>query len=165
MLGISQPPGGLALCAALLERHFSGRWVSVDVVACFEAGGFVYASALAARMDVPLALISEAGKLPPPTMSVVKSLSYISSSASNHDSKARIEMGRDTAPKGVSVLVVDDVLATGRTSCGCWVRLASAPNVSVIVVAEFPVHHGRELPRRHGFSGVNVQSLLVFGGA
>jgi adenine phosphoribosyltransferase len=169
VLGISQQPGGLALCAALLERHFSGRWAAVDVVACCEAGGFVYASALAARIDVPLALIREAGKLPPPTVSVVKSPSQISSSASNHDSKARIEMDRDAFPKGASVLVVDDVLATGRTLCAV-LRLmgevgAGPENVSVMVVAEFPVHHGRELLRRHGFGRVNVHSLLVFGGA
>ncbi|GAB1315514.1 Phosphoribosyl transferase domain protein [Madurella fahalii] len=169
VLGISQQPGGLALCAALLERHFSGRWAAVDVVACCEAGGFVYASALAARVDVPLALIREAGKLPPPTVSVVKSPSHISSSKSNHDSKARIEMDRDAVPKGASVLVVDDVLATGRTLCAVLRLLGEAgvgpENVSVMVVAEFPVHRGRELLRRHGFGGVSAQSLLVFGGA
>ncbi|KAK4149624.1 hypothetical protein C8A00DRAFT_18713, partial [Chaetomidium leptoderma] len=93
VLGIIQP-GGLALRGALLERHF-GRWAAAGVVACCKAGGFVYASALAVRIDVPLALIHEAGKLPPPTMSVVKSQS---SSASNHDSKARIEMDRDASP-------------------------------------------------------------------
>lgn len=170
VLGISQQPGGLALCAALLERHLSGRWAAVDVVACCEAGGFVYASALAARIDVPLALIREAGKLPPPTVSVVKSPSHISSSsASNHDSEARVEMDRDAVPKGASVLVVDDVLATGRTLCAVLRLMGEAgvgpENVSVMVVAEFPIHRGRELLRRHGFGIVNVQSLLVFGGA
>jgi adenine phosphoribosyltransferase len=169
VLGISQQPGGLALCVALLERHFSGRWAAVDVVACCEAGGFVYASALAARIDVPLALIREAGKLPPPTVSVVKSPSHISSTASNHDAKARVEMERDAVPKGASVLVVDDVLATGRTLCAVLRLMGEAgvgpENVSVMVVAEFPVHNGRELLRRHGFGRVNVQSLLVFGGA
>ena len=169
ILGISQQPGGLALCSALLERHFSGRCAAVDVVACCEAGGFVFASALAARIDVPLALIREAGKLPPPTVSVVKSPSHISSSASNHDPKARIEMDRDAVPKGASVLVVDDVLATGRTLCAVLRLLGEAgvgpANMSVMVVAEFPVHRGRELLRGHGFGGVNVQSLLVFGGA
>mgnify|MGYP006902571800 FL=1 len=34
-----------------------------------------------------------------------------------------------------------------------------------MVVAEFPVHRGRELLRQRGFGGVNIQSLLVFGGA
>ena len=34
-----------------------------------------------------------------------------------------------------------------------------------MVVAEFPVHRGRELLRRCGFGEVNIQSLLVFDGA
>jgi adenine phosphoribosyltransferase/phosphomevalonate kinase len=169
VLGISQQPGGLSLCVALLERHFSGRWSAVNAVACCEAGGFIFASALAARVDVPLVLIREAGKLPPPTVSAVKAPSHISSSASHHDPKASIEMDRDAVPKGAAVLVVDDVLATGRTLCAVLRLLAEAgvgpEDVSVMVVAEFPVHRGRELLRREGFGRVSVQSLLIFGGA
>lgn len=41
----------------------------------------------------------------------------------------------------------------------------SAENVSVTVVAEFPVHRDRELLPKQGFGRVNVQSLLVIGGA
>ncbi|SPQ26538.1 b7d08646-e0b9-4dc0-b1ae-f1f54f5fd463 [Thermothielavioides terrestris] len=127
VLGIAQQPGGLALCAALLERHFTGRWAAVDAVACCEAGGFVFASALAARVGVPLALIRDAGKLPPPTVSVAKSPSHISSSASGHgDSEARIELERDAVPRGATVLVLDDVLATGRTLCAVLRLLGEA---------------------------------------
>ncbi|KAM5376336.1 hypothetical protein ACJZ2D_005558 [Fusarium nematophilum] len=169
VLDISQQPGGLALCTSLLQTHFAGDWAKVDVVACCEAGGFVYASALAARVDVPLALIREAGKLPPPTVSVVKFPSHISTSASNCSAEKRIEMNRDLVPRGASVVVVDDVLATGKTLCAVLQLLdkagISAEDISIMVVAEFPVHHGRELLRRRGFGGVNIQSLLVFGGA
>lgn len=70
VLDISQQSGGLAL---LLREHFVGAWAKVSVVACCEVGSFVYASVLAARVGVPLALIREAGKLPPPTISVMKS--------------------------------------------------------------------------------------------
>jgi hypothetical protein len=49
VLGISQQPGGLALCTSLLQAHFTGDWAKVDAVACCEVGGFVYASALASR--------------------------------------------------------------------------------------------------------------------
>ncbi len=169
VLGISQQPGGLELSAVLMERHFSAQRATVDVVACCEAGGFVFASAFAARMGVPLALIREAGKLPPPTVSVVKHPSHISDSSSARDSKARIEMERDVVPKGATVLVVDDVLATGRTLCAVLRLLGEAgvgpERVDVMVVAEFPVHRGRELLRQSGFGNVKVQSLLVFGGA
>ncbi|KAK3369675.1 phosphoribosyl transferase domain protein [Lasiosphaeria ovina] len=171
VLGIAQQPGGLALCTSLLKSQFAGTWAEIDVVACCEAGGFVFASALAAMVDIPLALIRAAGKLPSPTFSVSKAPSHISSFASSRsDAKEeRIEMERDVIPKGASVLVVDDVLATGRTLCAVLRLLGeagvSAENVCVMVVAEFPVHRSRDLLRRDGFGGVNVQGLLQFGGA
>ncbi|RFU80835.1 phosphoribosyl transferase domain [Trichoderma arundinaceum] len=169
VLDISQQPGGLALCTSLLQTHFTGDWTKVDAVACCEAGGFIYASALAARADVPLALIREAGKLPPPTISVIKASSHISSAGSSGSREKRIEMGRDVVPRGASVVVVDDVLATGQTLCAVLQLLGeagiSAEHVSVMVVAEFPVHRGRDVLRRRGFGRVNIQSLLVFGGA
>ena len=83
VLDISQQQGGLALCTSLLQTLFPRDWARVDAVVCCEAGGFIYASALAAHVDVPLALIREAGKLPPPTIAVLKDPSHISSSISN----------------------------------------------------------------------------------
>ena len=66
-------------------------------------------------------------------------------------------------------MVVDDVLATGNTLCAVLQLLTKAgvdvENISVMVVAEFPVHRGRQVLCQHGFGRVNVQSLLIFGGA
>ena len=99
VLGISQQPGGLALCTHLLQSHFTGDWARVNAVACCEVGGFVYASALALRVEMPLVLIREAGKLPPPTVSVLKPLSHMSSFASKNSKEERIEMERDVVPR------------------------------------------------------------------
>jgi len=72
-------------------------------------------------------------------------------------------------PRGASVVVVDDVLSTGETLCTVLQLLDKAgigtEDVSVMVVAEFPVHRGRELLRQRGFGRIIIQSLLVFGGA
>lgn len=169
VLGISQQLGGLALCTSLLQNHFTGDWAKVDAVACCEAGGFVFASALASRVNVPLVLIREAGKLPPPTVSIIKPPSHISSLASNESKEKRIEMERDIVPRGASVVVVDDVLSTGETLCAVLQLLDESgigcENVNIMAVAEFPVHRGRELVRRRGFGRINIQSLLVFGDA
>ncbi|CRL25531.1 Phosphoribosyltransferase [Penicillium camemberti] len=164
VLNISQQPGGLALCTSLLHTRFTGDWAKFDIIVCCEAGGFIYASALASQVDVPLALIREAGKLPPPTVSVLKSTSHISSTSNSNEK--RIEIERDLIPRGASVVVVDDVLATGNTLCAVLQLLGEVgiADVSIMVVAEFPVHRGRQLLRQHGF-GVNIQSLLVFDGA
>jgi adenine phosphoribosyltransferase/phosphomevalonate kinase len=168
VLDISQQKGGLALCTSLLQTRFAGDWAEVDVVACCEAGGFVYASAVASRLDLRLALIRQAGKLPPPTISVPKSSSHISSSPSD-DTRDTIEIGRNVIPPGASVVVVDDVFATGETLCAVLRLLqeagVDADNISVMVVAEFPAHRGRKLLLDRGFGRVQVQSLLVFGGA
>ncbi|KAK7966285.1 uncharacterized protein PG986_000562 [Apiospora aurea] len=54
VLGIAQQTGGLELCTSLLQYHFNyGDWTKVDTIAACEAGGFVFASALAARVGVP----------------------------------------------------------------------------------------------------------------
>lgn len=169
VLGISQQPGGLALCTSLLQSHFDGNWSKIDAIACCEAGSFVFASALAKRVSVRLALIREAGKLPPPTVSVQKSTSHVSSSTTPNDTATKIELERDSFPHGASVVVVDDVLATGETLCTVLQLLGQlkirAEDISVMVVAEFPIHRGRELLRQRGFGRVSIQSLLVFGGA
>ncbi|KAF1813102.1 PRTase-like protein [Eremomyces bilateralis CBS 781.70] len=169
VLGISQKPGGLALCTSLLKTHFAGDWAKVDAVVCCEAGGFVYASALASWVNVPLVLTRDAGKLPPPTVSVIKLSSHISSLESNDSTEKRIEMERDVLPRGGFVVVVDDVLSTGKTLCAVLQLLdkdgIGSDDVSIMTVAEFPVHRGRELLRRRGFGRINIQSLLVFGGA
>ncbi|KID83875.1 phosphoribosyl transferase domain protein [Metarhizium guizhouense ARSEF 977] len=166
VLDISQLPGGLDLCTSLLQAHFTGDWAKVHSVVCCEVGGLVFASALALRVGASLALIREAGKLPPPTISVIKSPSHISASASADPKGKRIEMGLNILPRGASVVVVDDVLATGETLCAVLQLLdeagISAENVNVMVVTEFPVHRGRELLRQRGFGRVKIQSLLVF---
>ncbi|ORY16576.1 hypothetical protein BCR34DRAFT_597586 [Clohesyomyces aquaticus] len=169
VLGISQKRGGLALCTSLLQTHFTGDWAKVAAIACCETGGLIFASVLSSQVNVPLALIREAGKLPPPTLSVVKPSSYISSMAPSSSSVKRIQMERDVVGKGDSVVVVDDVLSTGETLCAVLMLLGEAgvraENVRVVVVAEFPFHRGRALLRDRGFGMVDVRSLLVFGGA
>ncbi|KAL7649215.1 hypothetical protein ACMYSQ_012326 [Aspergillus niger] len=169
VLNIAQQPGGLALCTSLLRYHFTGDWAKVDMIACCEAGSLVFAPLLASQVNVPLALIREAGKLPPPTISVSRSASHISSLTLNAPTTKRIEIGRDVIPPGASVVVVDDTLATGETLVAVLQLLGKAgipaTNISILVIAEFPVHRGRDFLRQNGFGGVNIQSLLVYGTA
>lgn len=171
VIGIAQDGFGLTNCTNLLKSHFAGGWARVNSIACCEAGGFVFASPLAQQVYRPLLLIREAGKLPPPTVSVAKKPSYVSSMVSDDAREERIELELDKVPEGpdARVVVVDDVLSKGETLCAVLELLEKAgvraENVSVMVVAEFPVHRGRELLRQRGFGRTSVQSLLVFGGA
>lgn len=69
ILGVSQHPHGLSLCTSLMEDTFIGDWSKVDAVVSCESGGFIFGSPLSARRGLPLVLVREAGKLPPPTVS------------------------------------------------------------------------------------------------
>ena len=78
-------------------------------------------------------------------------------------------MDRRILEKGaLVVVVVDDILATGKTLYAMLYLLnkagVSSEHGSVIVVAEFPFHRGRELLGRCGFGSVRIQSLLVLDG-
>ena len=168
ILGISQQPGGLDLCISLLQAQFTGDWATVDAAACCEVDGLVYTSALATRVALPLVLIREAGKLPTPTFSTAKLTSHISSLASDGQPK-RIEIEQEVLAQSANVLVVDNVLLIGETLCAVLTLLEKASidhkDISVMTVAEFPVHQGRQLLYNRGFGRVSVHSLLVFDGA
>lgn len=169
VLNIVQQPGGLGLCTALLRTHFPGNWNGIDAIAGCETGGLIFASALAISVIKPLVPIRKAGKLPPPTVSADKSSSHISSASSNAAIDTRIEADEGILCKCKSVVVVDDVLATGKTLCAVLGLLNKAgvasECISVIIVAEFPVHRGRQLLRRRGFEKVAICSLLDFNGS
>lgn len=168
VLDIAQQPGGLKLCTRILGKFYVGDWTRVGAIVCPETGGFIFASSLAEQFDILLALIREAGKLPPPTIAVSKPTSHISSSTSGHAKESSLEMKLYLIPQGSSVVVVDDVLATGKTLCAALELLQESGirknDISVLVVAEFPVHRGRRLLRECGFGSVSVRSLLVFDG-
>ncbi|KAB8300470.1 hypothetical protein EYC80_000640 [Monilinia laxa] len=149
VLNIAQQPGGLPLCTPLLQNHIDealapGTPSPASAIASCEAGGYVFASAVAAHLDIPLLLIRGAGKLPHPLASVVKSASHISFRGAGHAAEERSEMNCGVVGMGSSVVVVDDVFATGRTLCAVIRLLLRAgvclEHVRVVVVAEFPVH-------------------------
>ncbi|CAI0651644.1 unnamed protein product, partial [Colletotrichum noveboracense] len=158
VVDIAQIPGGSGNCTCLgqdqclsaakqLTSSFRGAW------------------ALASQLGLLLVPIPEAGKLAPPVISVVKPSSHISSRANGvHD--RRIEMERDVLSRGASGLVVDGVFASGETMCSVLELLSKRDigmgEVSVMVVADFPVHRGRLLLRISGFGLVDVKSVLVF---
>lgn len=169
VLDIVQHPGGLPLSTSLLRSHFNGHWSKIDAIVACETGGFLLASPLATQVDRPLALVREAGKLPPPVASSLKGQSHISELSSRKSRMKTMEIARDVIREGHSVVVVDDVLASGRTLCAVLQLLGkvgiSMENITIMVVAEFSVHRAREHLRQQGYGGARIQSLLVFGGA
>lgn len=169
VLAIAPHPEGLQLCTSLLQAHFSGDWARVGAIACCETVSFVSASPLAMAVNTPLVLIREADKVPPSVVSAAKSPSNVSSTKFGDTGEKMMEMASDVTPKNASAVVVNDVLASGNTIRAVLQLLAAAgikaEDVTVLVVAELPVHRGRQALRQNGFGKTRIQGLLTFGGA
>ncbi|QPC70887.1 hypothetical protein HYE68_001639 [Fusarium pseudograminearum] len=167
VLEIGQQKGGYKLCASLFKQHFAGDWRKIDVIVSCDVGGHIFAASLAPEVNVHSILVRPPGKLPPPTISVEKSPSHVSSHVNGVKVEGN-EMRADTLRKGARVLVIDDVLATGNTLLSMLKLLNRAgiemEDTSVMVVAEFPIHRGRQKLRQGGFGRIGIQSLLVFDG-
>ena len=85
-----------------LASHLNGA----NIVAGIESRGFIFAAAIAAKYNLGLVLLRKPGKLPRKTHVVQYQLEY------GFDS---LEIHEDALDKNDSVLLIDDVLATGGT--------------------------------------------------
>lgn len=126
-----------------------GRGSASSVVG-IEARGFPYAAALAYHMAAGFVALRKPGKLPRETDSVSYELEYGS---------ATLEVHRDSLRPGDSVVIVDDVLATGGTACAAvdLVRRTGARIHAFAVILELGALGGRA---RLEAMGVPVIALL-----
>ena len=76
-------------------------------IAAIEARGFVFASAVSYILKKPFILLRKKNKLPADTHSVDFELEY---------GKATMEIHKDSIEQGDTVLLIDDLVATGGTS-------------------------------------------------
>jgi adenine phosphoribosyltransferase len=88
----------------IIERS---KKYKVDKIAAIESRGFVFASAVSYLLKKPFILLRKKNKLPAETYSVDFELEY---------GTATIEVHKDSIDKGNSVLIIDDLIATGGTA-------------------------------------------------
>ena len=79
----------------------------VDKIAAIESRGFVFASAVSYLLKKPFIMLRKKNKLPAETYSVDFELEY---------GTATIEVHKDSIDKDDSVLIIDDLIATGGTA-------------------------------------------------
>ena len=79
----------------------------VDKIAAIESRGFVFASAVSYILKKPFILLRKKNKLPAEVHSVNFELEY---------GTATIEVHKDSISKNESVLIIDDLIATGGTA-------------------------------------------------
>jgi adenine phosphoribosyltransferase len=126
---------GLAAVTEALAGVASGT----DLIAGIEARGFLIGGALAARLGTGVLAIRKGGKLPPPVRAEQYDLEY--GTACLEIPAERIELA------GRSVVIVDDVLATGGTVAAAQALLeqAGAMVTTAAVVLELTALGGRDL--------------------
>jgi adenine phosphoribosyltransferase len=79
----------------------------VDKIAAIESRGFLFASAVSYLLKKPFIMLRKKNKLPAETYSVDFELEY---------GTATIEVHKDSINKDDSILVIDDLIATGGTA-------------------------------------------------
>ena len=98
-------PTGFRMAIDALSEPYYGQGISL--VVGIESRGFILGSAVADRLGAGFIPVRKVGKLPHTTIRVSYSLEYGSDS---------LEMHSDAIEKGQTVLIVDDLLATGGTA-------------------------------------------------
>ena len=140
---------GFARCIGALAEPWQGQ--GLQAIAGIEARGFIFGAALALRLRAGFVPLRKPGKLPPPVASVDYQLEYGSD---------RLEIQRDALKPGETVLLLDDVLATGGTleAAAALVGQSGAQLIGASVVIELASLGGRS----RWSAGLPLHSLLQY---
>jgi len=145
-------PRGFRLAIDQLLAPFVGQ--RIDKVAGLEARGFILGGAVAHQLSVGFVPIRKKGKLPGKTIEQDYTLEYGTATVEVHD---------DCLQPGETVLLVDDLLATGGTA-EAGIRLIERLGAQVMgtaFVVDLPDIGGR---KRLEAMGMSVHALCDFAG-
>ena len=141
-------PQGFRLSIDAMAEPYGGQGISL--VVGIESRGFILGSAVADRIGAGFVPVRKVGKLPSTTVRVSYDLEYGTDS---------LEMHSDAIEKGQTVLVVDDLLATGGTARATvdLVRQLGGHVHGIAVLIELLGLNGRAR-----LQGENVRAVLQY---
>jgi len=144
-----QNPGGFHMLVDRLCDHYA-RQPKVDVVAGIEARGFIFAPALAYRLNAGFVPVRKPKKLPSKTASITYDLEY---------GTDQLEMHEDAVKPGQRVLICDDLLATGGTAAAAasLVRKLGGEVAGAAFAVELSFLGGRKK-----LAGIDAFSLIKY---
>jgi len=126
----------------------------IDKIAAIESRGFVFASAVSYLLKKPFIMFRKKNKLPAETHSVDFELEY---------GTATIEVHKDSIDKNDSVLIIDDLIATGGTADAAakLVEMSNAKIAAfVFAINLFDLGGSDNLVKK----GYKVENLINFPG-
>ncbi|MFC1562709.1 adenine phosphoribosyltransferase [candidate division KSB1 bacterium] len=132
----------------LICAHYNSK--KIDLVLGIEARGFIFAGAVACKMNVGMIPLRKPGKLPAETIKEEYQLEYGTDA---------LEMHADAIKNGSKILIVDDLLATGgtvRATCNL-VEKAGGIIEGIAFLIELDFLKGREK-----FKDYDIFSILHF---
>ena len=135
----------------IIERS---KEMKFDKIAAIESRGFVFASAVSYLLKKPFIMFRKKNKLPAEVHSVDFELEY---------GKATIEVHKDSISKDDSILIIDDLIATGGTAYAAakLVEISQGKVAGFIFVINlFDLNGSNGLIKK----GYLVESLIEFPG-
>ncbi|MDP3026899.1 MAG: S-methyl-5'-thioadenosine phosphorylase, partial [Nanoarchaeota archaeon] len=147
-----QDAEGFSKTIKIFEDRYKNK--EIDLVAGIESRGFVFASALASRLNKGVVLLRKPGKLPYKTVAQEYDTEY---------SRDKIEVHEDAIKQGEKVLLTDDLLATSGTMVAACnlIKKLGGEIVECACVIELEDLGGRKKLEDKGY---NLFSIVKFGG-
>ena len=126
----------------------------IDKIAAIESRGFVFASAVSYLIDKPFILLRKKNKLPADTHSIDFELEY---------GTATMEIHKDSINENDSVLLIDDLIATGGTAeaAAKLIEISKGKVAAFIFVINLFDLGGADKLIKNGYK---VESLIEFPG-
>ncbi|MEM1129914.1 MAG: adenine phosphoribosyltransferase [Pseudomonadota bacterium] len=144
--------GGFRLAVDQLLQPYAGH--KIDVVVGLEARGFILGGAVAHQLSAGFVPVRKQGKLPAATLAEAYTLEY---------GHATVEIHDDAIEAGQTVLLVDDLLATGGTA-EAGIKLIERLGGKIVgcaFVIDLPELGGRE---KLEALGMKVHTLCAYAG-
>eukprot|EP00051_Salpingoeca_urceolata_P025544 m.460775 g.460775 ORF g.460775 m.460775 type:complete len:182 (-) comp20344_c2_seq6:20-565(-) len=134
---IFRDPQLLELLVGQLFSHITATNTKVDVVVGLDARGFLIGPQLAARLGASFVPIRKKGKLPGLCVSVESTKEY---------GKDILEIQRDAIAEGATVVLVDDLMATGGTMAAAveLIKTVGAVPAECVCIVGLPELNGPE---------------------
>ncbi|MEE1878100.1 adenine phosphoribosyltransferase [Altererythrobacter litoralis] len=148
---ISHPLGLAATVRHLADR---ARELGAEAIAGMEARGFIFGAAVAVELQLGFVPVRKPGKLPVEVLGIDYHLEY---------GTDRLEIDPGAIAHGQTVVIVDDLIATGGTALAAaqLLRQAGATVDDALFVIDLPDLGGAVRLRE---AGVDVTALMEFEG-